>query len=193
MPQVTVVRAFDLVRQNGTEQRFLPGVQEISAADLEHWHVKANLDTATEMAPRPGSYEYHTLHPQLRTAQATEADHALREAAALREEDAMIAEGRAKAAAQRREDYQAEMEHVRAGGGRRVDPQLNETFGVDPSAATSAYQPPAPLTEQSAPAIVEPPVVGETTPPSPPADDADTGTEEEKKVKRETLKKPATT
>jgi hypothetical protein len=80
MPDITVLHGFHLIRDDGTERVFKPGVySDISERDLNHWWVKANIGHAPTVAARPTSYEYEQLTPQqvvndraVRFIQATE-------------------------------------------------------------------------------------------------------------------------
>lgn len=106
MPKAYVLRDFDLVREDGTEQRFLKGVNEFTDADFGHWQVQGNIMGGDTLPPKPGSYEYHTVHPTVANMNDTLASHAAAEEAAVAADEAEFAEMRSQRMAERRKGYE---------------------------------------------------------------------------------------
>ncbi len=115
--KVMVLHEFHLIRDNGTERLFKPGIYDnISEADLNHWWVKANIGHAQAQPSKITSYEY-----EVKTPQEVAADRAMRfvqaaEAAAVAQEKAKHLEESNASRLERAKVYQEMMEDVRANG-----------------------------------------------------------------------------
>ncbi len=88
---VHIEKRFELLRDDGTTQAFMPGFHDVSDDDAEHWYLKAHIVGAEPVIPAAGTHEYALMMLD-RAAKA-------KEAAAKAAEMAEAAELAAKTAA----------------------------------------------------------------------------------------------